>query len=136
MYRTRSHWRLAAPGLLLALLLLLAACGGDTSSAGATPTDTPPPATATTAAAATPSGPAVTLSGLSFNPDTLTVKAGSTVTWTNMDNTTHTVTSATGAFDKAVGFQETFSFTFTKAGTYHYHCKIHPTMTGTIVVTA
>jgi plastocyanin len=70
-----------------------------------------------------------------FMPAPLTVKAGSTVTWTNMDDEPHTVVSDTGLF-KAGGMdtKESFSFKFDKPGTYHFTCSIHPRMVGTIVV--
>ncbi len=123
---------------------------GTQTPATATPTPTTAPAstatpTSTTAPTATPTGAptatptpgtaAVSIANLSFQPSSLEVKAGTTVTWTNNDNTVHTVTSNSGAFDSgnlAVG--STFSFTFTQTGSFSYHCNIHPSMTGTITV--
>lgn len=71
-----------------------------------------------------------------FSPMTLTVPVGTTVTWKNTTQAAHTVTS-----DDAVTFDSgaipaggTFTFTFTKAGSYAYHCDIYPYMTGTIIV--
>jgi plastocyanin len=70
-----------------------------------------------------------------FNPTPLTVKAGSTVTWTNMDDEPHTVVSDTGLFKSGgMDTNESFSFKFDKPGTYHFTCSIHPRMVGTIVV--
>jgi plastocyanin len=70
-----------------------------------------------------------------FMPTPLTVKAGSTVTWTNMDNEPHTVVSDTGLFKSGgMDTNESFSFKFDKPGTYHFTCSIHPRMVGTIVV--
>ena len=70
-----------------------------------------------------------------FNPTPLAVKAGSTVTWTNMDDEPHTVVSDTGLFKSGgLDTNETFSFKFDKPGTYHFTCSIHPRMVGTIVV--
>lgn len=70
-----------------------------------------------------------------FNPATITVKAGATVTWLNLDEEPHTVFSNTGLFrSSALDTKESFSFTFDKPGTYHYLCTIHPQMLGTIVV--
>jgi plastocyanin len=70
-----------------------------------------------------------------FSPTTSTVRAGSTVTWTNMDDEPHTVQSDTGLFKSgAMDTNETFSFKFDKPGTYHFTCSIHPRMVGTIVV--
>ncbi len=77
----------------------------------------------------------VFIQGMAFSPATLTVSVGTTVKWTNKDAVTHTVTSDSGVFDsgnKANG--ETFSFMFMTAGTYSYHCTIHPSMTAKIVV--
>jgi plastocyanin len=70
-----------------------------------------------------------------FMPTSLTVKAGATVTWANKDDEPHTVVSDTGLFRSgAVDTDETFTFRFEKAGTYHFACSIHPRMIGTIVV--
>jgi Icc protein len=76
------------------------------------------------------------IDNFAFAPTQLTVKAGSTVEWTNKDDTPHTITSDDGAFGSEVlDTNQTFHFTFDKAGRYPYHCKLHPTMTGTVVVT-
>ena len=78
---------------------------------------------------------AVKIDNFTFNPQRVTVKAGTTVTWTNQDDIPHTVTSATKAFrSKALDTDDKFSFTFTTAGVYEYFCSLHPHMTGTIVV--
>jgi plastocyanin len=70
-----------------------------------------------------------------FSPATVTVKAGSTVTWVNLDEEPHTVFSDAGLFrSSALDTKESFSFKFDKPGTYHYLCTIHPRMLGTIVV--
>jgi plastocyanin len=77
----------------------------------------------------------VFIQGMSFNPGTLTITAGTTVTWTNKDGVDHTVTSNTGLFDSgSISTNGTFSHTFTTAGTYPYHCKIHTYMTGSVTV--
>lgn len=70
-----------------------------------------------------------------FTPMSLTVKAGSTVTWANMDQEPHTVVSTAGLFRSgALDTNDSFSFKFDKPGTYQFACSIHPRMTGTIVV--
>jgi plastocyanin len=70
-----------------------------------------------------------------FMPNSLTVKAGSTVTWANMDDEPHTVVSNTGLFrSAAMDTNESFSFKYDQPGTYHFTCSIHPRMVGTIVV--
>jgi len=70
-----------------------------------------------------------------FAPTSLTIKSGSTVTWTNKDDEPHTVVSDAGLFrSSAMDTNESFSFKFDKPGTYRYMCSIHPRMVGTIVV--
>ena len=79
----------------------------------------------------------VKISNFTFNPVAVTVKAGTTVVWTNEDDIPHTVTSATLAFKSAaLDTDQKFSFTFTTPGSYKYFCSLHPHMTGTIVVEA
>lgn len=109
------------------------------------------PAT-TSAAASSPAGPVIDLSSLMFHPSTTTVKVGTTITWRNDEAITHTVTSgrfvgvdkttglrasqkADGTFNaELAGKGKTFSFTFTKPGTYSYYCDIHQGMNATIKV--
>ena len=82
-------------------------------------------------------GQSVDSKGFVFAPPAITVAEGDTVTWTNSDPVPHTVTSDTGAFDSGVmNNGQTFGFTFTAAGSYSYFCDLHPTMKGTVAVTA
>lgn len=77
----------------------------------------------------------VYVQNFAFNPNSLTVKVGTTVTWVNKDSTTHTVISDNGAFtsgDLSPG--SNYTYTFNNTGTYPYHCSIHPSMTGTVTV--
>jgi plastocyanin len=77
----------------------------------------------------------VKVDNFTFGPGTLTVPVGTTVTWTNRDDIPHTVVSTERAFkSKVLDTDETFSFTFGKAGSYPYFCSIHPKMTGKVVV--
>jgi plastocyanin len=77
----------------------------------------------------------VKIDNFSFSPETLTVKVGTPVTWTNRDDMAHTVVSEDKSFkSKALDTDEKFSFTPTKAGTYTYYCSIHPRMTGKLIV--
>jgi plastocyanin len=80
----------------------------------------------------------VDISGFAFQPGTVTIKVGDTVTWTNSDTTAHTATSTDdpALFDGEMAPGESFSFTFTEAGSFDYFCEIHPTMEGTVVVQA
>jgi amicyanin len=81
---------------------------------------------------------AVSIDNFTFNPQKLTVKAGTTVTWTNKDDIPHGIAATGNAFARsnALDTDNTYSFTFTTPGTYQYFCYIHPHMTGTIVVEA
>jgi plastocyanin len=77
----------------------------------------------------------VVLSNMAFGPTTLTVAKGTTVTWQNNDGIAHTATSDTGAWDSGnIPAGGSKSVTFATAGTYQYHCTVHPMMTATIVV--
>lgn len=77
------------------------------------------------------------IQNFAFNPSTLTVPVDTTVTWKNLDSTTHHIVSDTGLFESTdLSNGQTFSYSFTQAGNYPYHCSIHPSMTGTIVVTS
>jgi plastocyanin/predicted lipoprotein with Yx(FWY)xxD motif len=102
------------------------AAGGYTRGPAATPS----------AAAGGTAASSVQIANFAFAPASLTVKVGATVTWTNADSTTHTVTADGGSFDSGhLASGATFKHTFAKAGTYTYHCAIHASMTGTITVT-
>ena len=78
----------------------------------------------------------VKIANFTFDPPTLTVKAGTTVTWVNADDIPHLVTEKDGKFhSSALDTNDKFSQTFSAAGTVEYYCAIHPKMTGKIVVT-
>ena len=78
----------------------------------------------------------VVIDNFTFSPQTFTLPAGATVTWTNHDNEPHTVTSADNRFSKSPVLKpgQSFSNTFATSGTYSYFCSIHPRMTGKIIV--
>ena len=79
----------------------------------------------------------VKIDQFAFDPQRVTVKAGTTVTWTNEDDVPHTIASSSKLFkSKALDTKDKFSFTFTTPGTYEYFCSLHPHMTGAIVVEA
>ena len=150
--------RKAFPSLAIAVvaLLALAGCGSITNSYGnASKPSTAsggaaaamPAASSPAAAMAPATGHAVAIQNFTFAPQTLRVKAGTKVTWTNNDSTPHTVTSTdgpstsaspNGLFDSGqLVSGASFSFTFAKAGTYYYECTIHASMASmhaTIVV--
>lgn len=75
----------------------------------------------------------VSIKNFSFNPESVTISTGDTVRWTNMDSASHTVTGTSfGSQTLAPG--DSYEFLFTNAGTYEYHCSIHPSMKGTVTV--
>jgi len=78
----------------------------------------------------------VKIDNFSFSPATLTVAPGTTVKWTNRDDIPHTVVSndKTTFKSKVLDTDDSFSFTFTTAGTYDYFCSIHPKMTAKVIV--
>ena len=89
-----------------------------------------------------PGADEVWIQGMAFNPAIITVTAGTTITWTNMDSYAHTVTSdSTGLFNSgsismgdAYSGGGSWSHLFSTTGTYTYHCSIHPTMKGKVIV--
>jgi len=88
-------------------------------------------------AASQSAAPGIGIDNFTFTPQRLTIKAGTTVTWTNKDDIPHAVAAVNKQFkSKALDTGDVYSFTFTTPGTYEYFCSLHPHMTGTIVVEA
>ncbi len=119
--------RLLAAMLTLAVLLVAAGCGGG-------PNYTVPGGGGGTTSGSAPN--TVVEQNISFNPATITVKTGATVTWVNQDSVPHQVYFNDGSVKGPVmNPGDTFKHTFAKPGTFKYHCNIHPTiMKGTVVV--
>lgn len=118
------------------VVLFAAGCGDD--DPGSTTTETQPtePDTDTTDAGEPTSDEAtIEVTELSF-PDVVEVTAGGTVTWVNTTTLPHTVTSTGGPmdFDEPLDGAATISITFDEPGSYEYGCTIHPSMSGTVVV--
>ncbi len=84
--------------------------------------------------AAAPIAQQIVIEQFKFNPASVTVPVGTTVTWQNKDSAAHTVTSNQGFGSDRLEQGATFSHTFAAAGTYNYVCKFHPRMTGTVIV--
>ncbi|WP_248322387.1 cupredoxin family copper-binding protein [Caballeronia sp. Sq4a] len=79
--------------------------------------------------------PTITIDNFAFSQPTLTVPAGTKVTWINRDDMLHTVVDETKSFKSdPLDSGDTFSHVFDRPGTYKYFCSLHPHMTGTIVV--
>jgi plastocyanin len=136
-FPARSHsLRIAAAAgavfvILLIVGLLGVACGGGSATTTAAPTAS----TSSTPAGSGGTEVKVTMTNISYSPDTVTIKVGDTVTWLNEDAPKHDVVADNGEFKSSL-FDKggTFSFTFTQAGTYPYHCSIHANMKGTVIV--
>nr|NUR38073.1 cupredoxin family copper-binding protein [Sphingomonas sp.] len=94
-------------------------------------------ASVVTNAATAPAAASVQIGNFTFKNPVVTVKPGTTVTWTNADDIPHTVVSKDGVFkSKVLDTGDRFSFTFAKPGQFGYFCSLHPHMTGTIIVKA
>ena len=96
-----------------------------------TPTPAPTPAPAPVVLASV----SVSIQNFAFTPTNLTVKKGTTVTWTNKDSIGHTVTGDSGISSALLSQGESYSFTFNQTGQFSYHCNPHPGMIGTVTVT-
>ena len=82
-----------------------------------------------------PTATSVKIQNFAFVPDTMIVKTGTTITWTNVDAAPHTVTDLTGAFGSTnLATNATFKFAFTTPGTFTYHCTVHPMMKNAVVI--
>ena len=129
-----------APAAVAILAVALAACSGSTATAAPTATTGPAVSAGTATAAPASDVPAggstpATIVDFGFQPSSVTVKAGTTVTWTNTGSASHMVTADDGSFDSGtLATGSTFTQPFMKAGTYAYHCTIHSSMTATVVV--
>ncbi len=130
-----SRHLLATLGVAAALAIGVAACGGATTPSPAA--SSPAPASAAPAGGSpAAAGDAITIAGFAFNPASLDVKTGATVTWTNNDTATHSVVwddGTTGSARLTPG-GPSYTRTFDAPGTFTYHCGIHASMKGTIVV--
>jgi len=114
------------------LLLVVAGCGG--TSGGSTSAAGSPSPAAVAAAATIMVVPDPTTIG-TFMPPAVSVKAGDTVEWAFQDGNPHTASSDMGVFSSLpLTRGKKYAYKFTKAGTYKYHCSIHPEMMGTVTV--
>ena len=136
--------RAAASGALIAAAFV-AACAPTRPAAVnpapvavAKPTDAPatsPVRTIGQPAQPKADGPQVAIKEFGFGPASISVPVGGTVTWTNKDSEAHSVVTTDKAItSKALDTDDQFAFTFDVAGTYTYHCSLHPYMTATVVV--
>jgi len=109
----------------ISMIVLVAARG---HSNGSTPSTVQPVAVSAAVSR-------IGIQNFKFDPSTMTVSAGTTVTWINRDETVHTVTSEDGRLASAgLNNGQQFSYRFTAPGTYAYHCALHPHMMARIIV--
>ena len=124
--------------LLLACLALslVAGCGGDDEEGGDDAQTTEQPAEEGGGDAGSGGGTEVNMESIEFDPASVTIKPGETVTWTNNDSVGHDVTGDTFKSGDAGAMQngDTFAQTFDKAGKFDYVCTVHPGMEGTVTV--
>jgi plastocyanin len=123
---SRRHIRLLASLTILGAVLMFISCSSSSNPTSSNGGGNPMP------------GPnAVSIVNFAFSPSNLPIKTGTKVTWTNNGSVSHTVTSDNGAFTSSGSISpgSIYEVTFSSAGTFHYHCSIHPSMTGTITVT-
>jgi plastocyanin len=76
----------------------------------------------------------VSIQGFTFSPAVITVPGGTLVTWTNKGSDIQSVVSDDGLFNSIISINESYSYKFSTTGTYQYHSRIHPDMTGKVVV--
>jgi plastocyanin len=128
-----KHSPLVLCSVCIALVILACVAAGCSSNQT-------PPAPAATAAppASTGGGNSITIKNFAFDPTPLTVKTGTIVTWVNQDGAPHIVVSDTGSptifSSDSLSTGASYKFTFIQPGTFTYHCAIHPSMKGTIIV--
>jgi plastocyanin len=127
--------------------IILVGCSAATTPTSAPPMQVPsdtmpavnstPPAATNTPAPGNTGTVDITIQGFAFDPPSVTIKVGATVRWTNQDSASHTIASDSGVW-KSGGIAQGESYTrvFDTAGTFAYHCGIHPSMKGTIIVTS
>ena len=115
--------------LLFALLSILNSCTKSTLY------NTPSGSNTGTKGSSGPGANEVWIQSMAFNPSIITVTAGTTITWTNYDAVNHTVTSDNALFDSgSIGTNGAYSHKFPNAGTFTYHCTVHPMMTASVTV--
>jgi plastocyanin len=118
----------SACAIMLVLTCLFSGCTSSQNPVTATPT-TPVPSGGSNS---------IAIKNFAFSPATLTIKTGTMVTWMNQDGAVHQIASDAGtpvAFTSdTLANGASYQFTFIQPGTYTYHCTVHPSMKGTIIV--
>ena len=122
MIRIKKHFAWIIPALIA--LLILSGCAPQAIN----------PAEKNDAKKASQESITVSIRDFAFNPAVITITKGTEITWVNEDSASHTVASE-GSFDSgSLSKGQSFSYTFTEAGTFDYKCSIHTSMKGKVVV--
>ena len=120
---------------LVLALVVVTGCTTEPTADPATRAPTDPPAAAACSIATGPATTEVSIAGFAFDPGTARARVGDAIAWTNSDGAPHTVTLDDGACTTpSIGRNETAFLSFSVPGTYGYHCRIHPDMTGRIEI--
>ena len=139
--------------LLLAAILLISGCSQKTAGTATEPKlvaqdvqqikiNTGENNQTASSTAANSAGNNIMIKDFAFSPAVLTIKKGDTVTWINEDSAPHKVasdpypahTDLPGLVSGALAQGDSYSFTFSQTGTFGYHCHLHPSMTGKVIV--
>lgn len=132
--RSPRHGRRELVAVLIAATLAAAGCGQSPSGSPSS-TPAPNPSTAAGSSAKRP-GSRVTIKDFAYVPARITIKAGTKITWTNTDTANHTVSADSASMPAISNLDkgQSAGATFSKPGTYAYHCDYHPSMHGTVIV--
>lgn len=124
--------------IVLIIILIAAAVIGLATHKSTNPQPASNPPSNTSTSSNLPASGAINIRNMMFIPSQISVAKGGTVTWTNNDSTTHTViddlSNVDGPHSGDIAPGATYSFTFTKTGSFQYHDSLHTSMRGTIVV--
>ncbi len=126
--RGTTRWARLIVGVV-AIVLVLTACSSDDNGGGSTGGGT-----TTGASGSSGGGTGITISGFAFHPSSLTVSGEATLTVTNEDDVTHTFTLDDGSVDEEIAAGASVDVTVNISASTGFHCKIHPSMTGTLEV--
>jgi len=130
-------------GLLIMIIAISGCAAQNTKVPPGVPSNTPPAETppAEPPTATPPGGNLgikkdIEINGFAFSPETVTIPKGATIIWTNLDSAAHTVVSDSGTEISSDSIPKggSYTHTFNTEGTYDYHCGIHPSMKGVIIV--
>jgi amicyanin len=138
----KKFWILACMVLSLSAIILISGCASSSApppKTGSGNQAAQPTLAQSSSSSSTPASPAtvsVEIANFAFFPAEIKIKQGTTVIWTNKDSAPHTITSDSGSEISSPSLSNggTYSHTFSQAGTFDYHCSIHLSMKGKVIV--